>query len=118
MLKKFWSRYGIHSLRLKYVRKPASASLQREVKTEKYKFRGGEPKVCRIEEVIEEAEFHAIFDDKGLQTQPTPSNKPTSTVTIKEFVSVHSDTFFQKLTRGVSRPEMKLKISSESISRS
>lgn len=63
-------------------------SLQKEVKTDKYKFRGEAPKSARIEEVIEEEEFHAIFDGKGIQIQPTPDNKPSSTVIIKDFVGL------------------------------
>ncbi|PAV21319.1 hypothetical protein PNOK_0394600 [Pyrrhoderma noxium] len=42
---------------------------------------------CKIDEIIEPAEFDAIFKNKGLLIQPTPYNKPTSTVTIIEFHS-------------------------------
>lgn len=58
------------------------------MKTDKYKFRGEEPKVARIDEVIEEAEFDTIFEGKGVHIQPTPTNKPTSTIIIKEFVCI------------------------------
>ncbi|KAH8118707.1 hypothetical protein DFH11DRAFT_1540827 [Phellopilus nigrolimitatus] len=68
-------------------------SLQKEVKTEKYKFRGGDPKECKIDEIIEVDDFHAIFDGKGVLIQPTPTNKPTSTVTIKEFARDVEDLF-------------------------
>ncbi|KAI5116284.1 hypothetical protein M0805_009935 [Coniferiporia weirii] len=79
LLKKFWT------------------SLQKEVKTEKYKFRGGgDRKVCKIDEVIEVDEFHAIFDGKGTLTQPTPMNKPTSTVTIRELGSGDVEDLFGK----------------------
>lgn len=64
-----------------------SNSLQKEVKTDKYKFRGEAPKTARIEEVLEEAEFDTIFEDKGVLVQPAPTNKQAVNSIIKEFVS-------------------------------
>lgn len=69
----------------------ANQSLQKDIKTEKYKFRGGPPKTCKIDEVIEPEEFHALFESKlpmGVLIQPTPDNKPNSSVTIIRYVSV------------------------------
>lgn len=60
--------------------------LQKEVKAEGVKFNGGKPKTIRFEELMEESEFRNIFEGKGLLIQPTPQNKPTSTVTIINFV--------------------------------
>lgn len=64
--------------------------MQKEVKLEKYKFRGGIPKSCRIEEVVEEAEFFEIFThrpDHIHVIQPRPDNKPGSSVHIYKYVS-------------------------------
>ena len=47
-------------------------------------------KTIKFDEVFEKDEFDMIFKDKGLLIQPTPTNKPTSTVTIIEFVSLPS----------------------------
>ncbi|KAI1797210.1 hypothetical protein LXA43DRAFT_402133 [Ganoderma leucocontextum] len=60
--------------------------LKKECKTEKCKFQGGS-KSIRIEEIMEYPEFEAIFMGKGVLVQPTPTNKPKSTVTIIEYRS-------------------------------
>ncbi|THH11914.1 hypothetical protein EW145_g342 [Phellinidium pouzarii] len=51
-----------------------------------------------IDEVVEaeDSEFHAIFDGKGILIQPTPTNKPTSTVTIKEYTAQDVEDLFGK----------------------
>lgn len=46
----------------------------------------GMSKTIKLEEVLENDEFQAIFGGKGVLLQPTPENKPKSTVTIIEFV--------------------------------
>ncbi|KAL5487685.1 hypothetical protein ACEPAI_5793 [Sanghuangporus weigelae] len=75
------------------------SSLQKEVKTEKYKFRGGPSKTCRIEEVIEEDEFFEIFmgrpDYIGV-IQPRPDNKPGSSVHIYEYPIEEIEKIFGK----------------------
>ncbi|GBE80398.1 hypothetical protein SCP_0301130 [Sparassis crispa] len=48
----------------------------------------GAPKTIKIEEVFELEEFNAIFTGKGRLIQPTPENKPKSTMTIMNFVQV------------------------------
>ncbi|KAL6298791.1 hypothetical protein BKA93DRAFT_830424 [Sparassis latifolia] len=48
----------------------------------------GTPKMIKIEEVFELEEFNKIFMGKGRLIQPTPENKPKSTVTIMDFVQV------------------------------
>ncbi|PIL35662.1 hypothetical protein GSI_02392 [Ganoderma sinense ZZ0214-1] len=60
--------------------------LKKECKSEKCKFQGS-PKSIRIEEIMEYPEFEAIFMGKGTLIQPTPTNKPKSTVTIIEYRS-------------------------------
>ncbi|TBU33523.1 hypothetical protein BD311DRAFT_794307 [Dichomitus squalens] len=60
--------------------------LKKECRSEKVKFQGT-PKSIRIEEIMEYADFEAIFKGKGVLIQPTPDNKPKSTVTIIEFRS-------------------------------
>lgn len=60
-------------------------SLKKECKNEKCKFQGSS-KSIRIEEIMEYPEFEAIFMGKGVLVQPTPTNKPKSTVTIIEYV--------------------------------
>ena len=62
-----------------------TCSLKKECKSEKVKFQGI-PRSVRIEEILEYADFEAIFMGKGVLIQPTPSNKPKSSVTIIEFV--------------------------------
>ncbi|KAM5530411.1 hypothetical protein V8D89_015922 [Ganoderma adspersum] len=60
--------------------------LKKECKSEKCKFQGSS-KSIRIEEIMEYPEFEAIFIGKGVLIQPTPTNKPKSTVTIIEYRS-------------------------------
>jgi hypothetical protein len=59
--------------------------LKKECKKDTCKFQGS-PKTIKIEEVLQTAEFEAMFGGKGNLIQPTPTNKPKSTVTIIEFV--------------------------------
>ena len=60
--------------------------LKKECKSDAVKFQGS-PKIIKFDEVLEKAEFDAIFLGKGTLIQPTPQNKPKSTVTIIEYVS-------------------------------
>jgi hypothetical protein len=60
--------------------------LKKECKSDTVKFQGS-PKTIKFDEVLEKAEFDAIFFGKGTLIQPTPQNKPKSTVTIIEYVS-------------------------------
>lgn len=59
--------------------------LKKECKSDSCKFQGGS-KSIKIEEVLEHSEFETMFGGKGVLIQPTPSNKPKSTVTIMKFV--------------------------------
>ena len=59
--------------------------LKKECKSDSVKFQGS-PKTIKIDEVWEQSEFEAIFSGKGTLIQPTPDNKPKSTVTIIHFV--------------------------------
>ena len=59
--------------------------LKKECKSDGVKFQGS-PKTIKIDEVWEQSEFEAIFSGKGTLIQPTPDNKPKSTVTIIHFV--------------------------------
>lgn len=67
-------------------RRVGLCSLKKECKSEKCKFQGAS-KSIRIEEIMEYPEFETIFMGKGVLVQPTPTNKPKSTVTIIEYVS-------------------------------
>ncbi|EIM83271.1 uncharacterized protein STEHIDRAFT_170587 [Stereum hirsutum FP-91666 SS1] len=58
--------------------------VKKECKSDNCKFQGGS-KTIKIDEVLEPSEFEAIFGGKGVLIQPTPQNKPKSTVTIIEF---------------------------------
>ncbi|KAJ7259880.1 hypothetical protein C8J57DRAFT_1720404 [Mycena rebaudengoi] len=58
--------------------------LKKECKSDAVKFQGG-PKSIKFEEVLEQSEFEGLFAGKGRLVQPTPANKPKSTVTIIEF---------------------------------
>ena len=77
--------------------------LKKECKSDNVKFQGS-PKTIKIDEVWEQSEFEAIFSGKGTLIQPTPDNKPKSTVTIIHFVrsplqSLHTslvDHFFHR----------------------
>jgi len=62
--------------------------LKKECKTAECKFQGS-TKTVKMDEVFEKEEFDALFKDSGHGTlvQPTPDNKPNSTVTIINFVS-------------------------------
>lgn len=63
--------------------------MKKECKSDNCKFQGGS-KTIKIDEVLEPSEFEAIFGGKGVLIQPTPQNKPKSTVTIIEFVRSYS----------------------------
>ena len=77
--------------------------LKKECKSDNVKFQGS-PKTIKIDEVWEQSEFEAIFSGKGTLIQPTPDNKPKSTVTIIYFVrsplqslhTSHVDHFFHR----------------------
>lgn len=60
--------------------------MKKECKADGVKFQGGS-KTIKFDEVFEVAEFESLFNGKGLLIQPTPTNKPKSTVTIMHFVS-------------------------------
>ena len=51
------------------------------------KFQGA-PRTIKIDEVLEPDEFQSIFGGKGTLIQPRPDNKPKSTVTVVEYVSL------------------------------
>ncbi|KAG2023930.1 hypothetical protein CC2G_001533 [Coprinopsis cinerea AmutBmut pab1-1] len=61
--------------------------LKKDCKAADVKFQGS-PKTIKFDEILEFAEFQALFGGKGTLIQPTPQNKPTSTVTIIHFVRV------------------------------
>lgn len=61
--------------------------MKKECKSDDCKFQG-DSKTIKLDEVLEPSEFEAIFGGKGLLIQPTPNNKPRSTVTIIEFVGI------------------------------
>jgi hypothetical protein len=65
------------------------ARLKKECKSDSLKFQGS-PKTIKFDEVLEQSEFETLFGGKGVLVQPTPQNKPKSTVTIIEFVSAVS----------------------------
>ncbi|THU97652.1 hypothetical protein K435DRAFT_753843 [Dendrothele bispora CBS 962.96] len=58
--------------------------LSKECKSDTCKFQGSRKNI-KIDEVLEESEFEAIFKGKGTLIQPTPENKPKSTVTIIQY---------------------------------
>ncbi|KAK7433986.1 hypothetical protein VKT23_020450 [Stygiomarasmius scandens] len=60
--------------------------LAKECKSDSCKFQGS-PKSIKFDEVLEESEFDSIFKGKGTLIQPTPQNKPKSTVTIIQYNS-------------------------------
>ncbi|KAF9007854.1 hypothetical protein BDQ17DRAFT_1350090, partial [Cyathus striatus] len=55
--------------------------LKKECKSDNVKFQGI-PKTIKFDEVYEHSEFETIFNGAGDLVQPTPTNKPKSTVTI------------------------------------
>ncbi|KAL5530067.1 hypothetical protein ACEPAF_6324 [Sanghuangporus sanghuang] len=92
-------RFNTDPKKIDAIIKKIWSSLQKEVKTEKYKFRGGPPKTCRIEEVIEEDEFFEIFTgrpDYAGVIQPRPDNKPGSSVHIYEYPTEEIEKIFGK----------------------
>ncbi|KAH6884309.1 hypothetical protein BKA70DRAFT_1339613 [Coprinopsis sp. MPI-PUGE-AT-0042] len=58
--------------------------LKKDCKGTDFKFQGA-PKTIKFDEVLEYDEFIAIFGGHGTLVQPTPTNKPNSTVTIMHF---------------------------------
>jgi len=58
--------------------------LRKECKSDTVKFQGS-PKTIKFDEVYEQGDFELLFGGKGLLIQPTPDNKPKSTVTIIHF---------------------------------
>ncbi|KAH6905936.1 hypothetical protein BKA70DRAFT_1500148 [Coprinopsis sp. MPI-PUGE-AT-0042] len=58
--------------------------LKKDCKGADVKFQGA-PKTIKFDEVLEYDEFLSIFGGHGTLVQPTPTNKPTSTVTIMHF---------------------------------
>jgi len=67
--------------------------LKKECKAADVKFQGS-PKTVKYDEVLEQSEFDALFKGRGTLIQPTPLNKPTSTVTIIAFSGSQTETFF------------------------
>ncbi|KAJ6505838.1 hypothetical protein C8R47DRAFT_1102550 [Mycena vitilis] len=68
--------------------------LKKECKSDSLKFQGT-GKTIKFDEVLELAEFETLFGGKGVLIQPTPQNKPKSTVTIIEFRNeTHLQSFF------------------------
>ncbi|KAJ7615249.1 hypothetical protein DFH06DRAFT_1145964 [Mycena polygramma] len=68
--------------------------LKKECKSDSLKFQGTD-KTIKFDEVLELAEFETLFGGKGVLMQPTPQNKPKSTVTIIEFRNAaHLQSFF------------------------
>ncbi|KAJ6605360.1 hypothetical protein DFH09DRAFT_967151 [Mycena vulgaris] len=68
--------------------------LKKECKAEGVKFQGSS-KTIKFDEVLEPAEFEMLFGGKGRLVQPTPQNKPKSTVTIIELNNAaHLQSFF------------------------
>lgn len=56
----------------------------------------GSIKTVKFDEVLEKAEFDSLFQGRGTLIQPTPQNKPKSTVTIIEFHGTQADAFFSE----------------------
>ncbi|TFK66257.1 hypothetical protein BDN72DRAFT_800247 [Pluteus cervinus] len=58
--------------------------LKKECKSDSVKFQGS-GKTIKFDEVFEQTDFENLFGGRGFLVQPTPENKPTSTVTIIVF---------------------------------
>ncbi|KAJ7933065.1 hypothetical protein B0H13DRAFT_1700934 [Mycena leptocephala] len=68
--------------------------LKKECKSDAVKFQGS-VKSIKFDEVLEQTEFETLFGGKGRLVQPTPQNKPKSTVTIIELnTAAHLQSFF------------------------
>ncbi|KAI0034978.1 hypothetical protein K488DRAFT_83440 [Vararia minispora EC-137] len=67
--------------------------LKKECKAAGLKFQGSQRQV-KFDEVLEQAEFDALFKGRGILIQPTPTNKPTSTVTIIELSGAQAEMLF------------------------
>ncbi|KAL1686023.1 hypothetical protein GGG16DRAFT_129000 [Schizophyllum commune] len=61
--------------------------LKKELKTDAVKFQGKGPKTIKFDEVLAPADFEGLFGGKGTLIQPTPQNKPKSTVTIISYTA-------------------------------
>ncbi|KAF8318171.1 hypothetical protein DL93DRAFT_2076164 [Clavulina sp. PMI_390] len=57
-------------------------ALKKELRSPTCKFQGRGPKTLKVDEILEPDEFDQVFGNKGRLIQPTPTNKPGSTVTI------------------------------------
>ncbi len=91
LIKKMWTRSEVSRAFIVNIRTHVCRfRLQKEIKTDAYKFRHDcKPKTIRFEEVIEESEFKRIFvlcNPRGRIVQPRADNKPNSTVWIVEYV--------------------------------
>lgn len=69
--------------------------MKKECKAADVKFQGSTKNV-KFDEVLEKAEFDALFKDRGTLIQPTPQNKPKSSVTIIEFSGPEAEAFFSE----------------------
>ncbi|KAI5836617.1 uncharacterized protein SCHCODRAFT_02522123 [Schizophyllum commune H4-8] len=61
--------------------------LKKELKSDAVKFQGKGPKTIKFDEVLAPADFEGLFGGKGTLIQPTPQNKPKSTVTIISYTA-------------------------------
>ncbi|KAI5823435.1 hypothetical protein K523DRAFT_317021 [Schizophyllum commune Tattone D] len=61
--------------------------LKKELKTDAVKFQRKGPKTIKFDEVLAPADFEGLFGGKGTLIQPTPQNKPKSTVTIISYTA-------------------------------
>lgn len=76
----------IHSPPILYFR---SLRLKKDLKSDDIKFKAGHSvHTIKSDFVMAKSEFDSVFGGKGLLIQPTPTNKPNSTVTIMLFVSI------------------------------
>ncbi|TRM62788.1 hypothetical protein BD626DRAFT_593077 [Schizophyllum amplum] len=69
--------------------------LKKECKSDNVKFQGKGPKTIKFDEVLTHEDFEALFKGKGNLIQPTPTNKPKSTVTIMTFNSAQITDLFE-----------------------
>ncbi|TFK28419.1 hypothetical protein FA15DRAFT_584523 [Coprinopsis marcescibilis] len=74
--------------------------LKKECKSAAVKFQGTS-KTIKFDEVLEQSEFETIFGGKGNLIQPTPTNKPNSTVTIIHFDAEQAAEFFGNDLKGL-----------------
>ncbi|KZV68110.1 hypothetical protein PENSPDRAFT_634911 [Peniophora sp. CONT] len=69
--------------------------LKKECKSADVKFQGSDKSV-KFDEVLEKPEFDTLFKGRGTLIQPTPENKPKSTVTIIDFSGAQAEEFFRE----------------------